>query len=186
MPPPPPSPHALLHALAFATVSARPLSRTCFPAPRALCQVKTTQIVTQPNRRLAQPSFGVPAWKATMGTPSAVVEELQLHASDGATVAAFLVRSQPHRPSRTAVVLMTDILGYENHETRAVAMLLAAHGFTTSKSVAFRSPYVRTVFCLPHLNYLIVYTCVSLFFAPLCIAPSRPRPVPREPLGTGP
>ncbi|CDF36368.1 unnamed protein product [Chondrus crispus] len=79
-----------------------------------------------------------------MGTPSAVVEELQLHASDGATVAAFLVRSQPHRPSRTAVVLMTDILGYENHETRAVAMLLAAHGFTTIVPDLFRgNPWVQ-------------------------------------------
>lgn len=121
-----------------------------------------------------------------MGTPSAVEEELQLHASDGATVPAFLVRSQPQAGERPAVVLMTDILGYENHETRAVAILLAAHGFTTSKSVAFRSPYDRTVFFLPHLNYLIVHTCVSLFLVPLCIEPSRPRPVPWEPLGTGP
>lgn len=59
-------------------------------------------------------------------------QELELQSLDGTTVGAFFVRAHQERSKISAIILMTDILGYKNEETRDVARLLAKHGFTTS------------------------------------------------------
>lgn len=61
-------------------------------------------------------------------------EELVLDSKDKKRIGAFLVTPQREEPAlrTSAVILMSDIMGYENEDTRGVARRLASEGLTTS------------------------------------------------------
>lgn len=61
-------------------------------------------------------------------------EELNLCSADGTGIGAFYVR-QARSTGQKAVLLLTDILGYKNEDTRDVARRIAEIGFPTSKLV---------------------------------------------------
>lgn len=75
-----------------------------------------------------------------------IEEELQLHAADGALINAYI--ALPERGTTAAagrgVVLMTDILGYANEETRDVARRAARAGLPTIVPDLFRgAPWLQ-------------------------------------------
>lgn len=59
-------------------------------------------------------------------------EELTLETHDGIQIGAFLTMPS-HSCTQRAVILMTDIFGYKDEETRGVARRLARSGLTTSR-----------------------------------------------------
>lgn len=93
---------------------------------------KSSTISAYPTDKESQPSVEMST--SSTGT-STLDEELLLQSPDGTQIAAFLtVPQQPVvQPDNRAVILLSDILGYKNEDTRAVARLFASSGLITSE-----------------------------------------------------
>ena len=63
--------------------------------------------------------------------PALMEEDLKLTSRDGTSIGAFLVHGRSGSFEK-AILLLTDILGYTNEDTRNVARRMATAGFPTS------------------------------------------------------